>query len=247
MSLLNYFLRLCSIQILFIESKSIERLVIRCLVPTEPFPDSILNGLGYIINIIVLLCKRIIHRYSKNLPVQLSIINHGKHSKRFDFSDRSHCQCLGTNFNDIDRIIISKNFELGMFLIGILPRLWKTTVVPEDGSVVITKFSFLHILRNWVRFFLCGNLHLGLGHLGDLHYHVVPLFSLERDVVPGRDDSLVILELKTERLSGSFSSLLGGYSEKSSSRDGSCASITDGSKRESIRRSGKGKEGDSGK
>ena len=56
MRLFNDLTSLLCIEPFLIESKSIQRLIIWCLVPPEPFTNAILDSGWYIINIIVFLC-----------------------------------------------------------------------------------------------------------------------------------------------------------------------------------------------
>jgi hypothetical protein len=100
---------------------------------------------------------------------------------------------------------------LHQLTVGVLPGLGKAAVVPEDGAVVVAKIALLDVLGDGVVGFLCGDLHLGLGHLGNLNDHVVPAVPLEGDVVPGADGGTILaLEVEAEGLGGGLSGLLGG-------------------------------------
>mmetsp|Transcript_13462 Transcript_13462/g.17009 ORF Transcript_13462/g.17009 Transcript_13462/m.17009 type:complete len:248 (-) Transcript_13462:258-1001(-) len=221
MRLLNHLLTLCGTQKLFIKSKSIKRLVIWSLVPPEPLPNTILYGLGHIIDIIVLLGERIIDRDGKDLPIELTIVNHGEYTKWLDLGDTSHVERLGANFDNINRIIVTKDLELRVFLIRILPCLWQTSVVPEDWSVVITEIALLYVLCNRVGFFLGGDFHLGLGHFRNFDYHVVPLVALERDVVPwGDGGSISVFEAEAEGFGSGLTGDFGGDGEECGSEGG---------------------------
>mmetsp|Transcript_10796 Transcript_10796/g.16458 ORF Transcript_10796/g.16458 Transcript_10796/m.16458 type:complete len:292 (+) Transcript_10796:96-971(+) len=212
MSLLNNLPSTLGIQPLLIKSKPIQRLIIGSLVPTEPFPNSILDSIGHIINIIVFLGKFIISRNGNHLPVQFPIINHGNHTKRLDLRDGSHGNSLGSNLDNINGIIIPEALELRVFLVGVLPSLGDASVVPEDGAVVIAKLSLFHVLRDGVVGFLGGYLHLGLGHFGNFNDGVVGALgiSLEGDVVPGGNGGVTLGEGKAEGFRGGFSGGFGG-------------------------------------
>jgi len=138
---------------------------------------------------------------------------------------------------------IPENLKLGVLLIRILPGLGKTSVIPEDRSVVITKVSLLDVLSDGVGLLLGSDLHLRLGHLRDLYNHVVSLLPLKRDVMPWGDLLVSFLEVKTEGLGSGLSSLLGGNSEKSSSAEGSSSGDTDGGG-PCVSGPGKGEEGE---
>jgi len=68
MSLLNNLRRLLGIQPFFIKAKSIQWLIIRCLVPPKPFSNPILDSSGDIGYIIVFLRKFIIGGNNYDLP-----------------------------------------------------------------------------------------------------------------------------------------------------------------------------------
>ena len=93
-----------NIEVLLVESERVERLVIRGLVPSEPFSDSVLDGIRDIIDVVVFLGKRIVDGDSDNLPVQFTIINHGQDTEGLDFLDGSHLEGGSSNFDNIDRI-----------------------------------------------------------------------------------------------------------------------------------------------
>lgn len=94
--------------------------------------------------------------------------------------------------------------------VGVLPGLGKTSVVPEDGAVVVAEVALLDILGDGVVGLLGGDLHLGLGHLGDLNDHVVAAVALEGDVVPGADGGTALaLEVEAEGFRGVLAGLLG--------------------------------------
>ena len=77
--------------------------------------------------------------------------------------------------------------------------------------MVVTEVALLDVLGDGVVLLLGGDLHLGLGHLGDLDDHVVSPVALEGDVVPGAEGGTVLsLEVETEGLGGGLAGLLGG-------------------------------------
>mmetsp|Transcript_27018 Transcript_27018/g.46077 ORF Transcript_27018/g.46077 Transcript_27018/m.46077 type:complete len:267 (-) Transcript_27018:55-855(-) len=201
-----------SIQPFLIKSKSIQWLLIGGLVPPEPFTNTILNSVGDIIDVIVFLSKFVICGNGNDLPVQFTIINHGKHTQWLDLLDGSHIQGLGSNLNNINRIIITEALQLGVLLVGVLPSLGKASVVPEDGAVVIPEDSLLDVLRDGVVGFFGGDLHLGLGHFGDFNDGIVGSIrgSLEGDVVPGGDGGIALVEGKTEGFGGGLAGGGGG-------------------------------------
>mmetsp|Transcript_7880 Transcript_7880/g.11331 ORF Transcript_7880/g.11331 Transcript_7880/m.11331 type:complete len:293 (+) Transcript_7880:64-942(+) len=204
------------IEELLVESKSVKGLVIRGLVPTEPFPNTILNCIRNIIDITVFRGQRIIDSNGNNLPVKFTIINHGQNTKRFDLRERSHSKRFASNLNNIDRIVVTENLELRVLLVGVFPGLGDAAVVPEDGSVVITKVSLLDILGNGVALFLCGDLHFSLGHLRDFHKHVVAVTRLVRNIMPRGNITIFALEFEAEAFGGFFSNNFSGNGEKSS-------------------------------
>mmetsp|Transcript_23214 Transcript_23214/g.34623 ORF Transcript_23214/g.34623 Transcript_23214/m.34623 type:complete len:232 (-) Transcript_23214:251-946(-) len=210
MCLLDDLLGLLSIKVFLIKSKSVEGLVIRCLVPTEPLANTRKNSIRNIINVVVFSSKRIIGGDSNDLPVKFSIVNHCDASESLDFNDAAAVDGLGANLDNIDGIVISKDLELGVLLIGVLPSLGKASVVPEDGAVVVPELSLLDVLGDRVVLLLGGNLHLSLGVLGNLYNHVVcSVLSLEGNVVPGGDYGIVGLETEAVGLSLGLSCYLG--------------------------------------
>lgn len=97
-----------------------------------------------------------------------------------------------------------------MLLVGILPSLGKATVVPEDGPVVVAELALLDVLGDGVGRLLGGNLHLGLGVLGDFSQHVVDSsLSSEREVVPGGDLLAAGLEVEAVALGADLAADLG--------------------------------------
>jgi len=99
-----------------------------------------------------------------------------------------------------------------VFLIGVLPGLGEAAVVPEDGSVVIPQFALLHVLSDGVVGLFGCNFHLGLGHFGDLNDSVVSALgaALQRDVVPGGNGGVALVEGETEGFRGGLSAGGGG-------------------------------------
>ena len=71
MGLLNNLIGGLDIQPLLIKSESVQRLIIRGLVPPEPLTDTILNGIRNIIDVIVFLSKIIISGNSNDLHRQI--------------------------------------------------------------------------------------------------------------------------------------------------------------------------------
>mmetsp|Transcript_4872 Transcript_4872/g.3111 ORF Transcript_4872/g.3111 Transcript_4872/m.3111 type:complete len:232 (-) Transcript_4872:72-767(-) len=202
MCLLNDLLGLLSIKVFLIKSKSVEGLVIRCLVPTEPLANTRKNSIRNIINVVVFSSKRIIGGDSNDLPVKFPIVNHCNASESLDFDDAAAVDGLGADLDNVDGIVISKDLELGVLLVGVLPSLGKASVVPEDGAVVVPELSLLDVLGDRVVLLLGGNLHLSLGVLGNLYNHVVcSVLSLEGNVVPGGDHGIVGLETEAVGLS----------------------------------------------
>mmetsp|Transcript_31072 Transcript_31072/g.56376 ORF Transcript_31072/g.56376 Transcript_31072/m.56376 type:complete len:264 (+) Transcript_31072:262-1053(+) len=253
MGLFNNLTSRLGIQPFLIKAKSIQGLVIRCLVPSEPFTDTILDGVRDIINIIVFLSELVIDGNGNNLPVQFAIINHGNHTQRLDLRNRSHSNSLGTNLNNINGIIITKALQLGVLRVGILPSLGKTSIVPEDGTVVITKLALLNILCDGIVGFFRGDLHFGLGHFWDFNDGIVGSIggSLEGDIMPGGDGGLALAEGKAERFGVGLSGGVSGVAVEDGGGDG--AGGTDG--REGSGRGGapcrgcgggEGQEGDGG-
>mmetsp|Transcript_16723 Transcript_16723/g.48018 ORF Transcript_16723/g.48018 Transcript_16723/m.48018 type:complete len:323 (-) Transcript_16723:7-975(-) len=207
----NDLLGLGGIEELLIETEAVEGLVVGGLVPAEPFPDTVLDGIGDVVNVVVLLGERVVDGNGNDLPVQLAVIDHGKDAEGLDLGDSSHLQGLGTDLDNINRIVIAEHLELRVLLVGVLPGLGKAAVVPEDGAVVVAEVALLDVLGNGVVGLLGGDLHLGLGHLGDLDDHVVAAVPLEGDVVPGADGGAVLsLEVEAEGLGGGLAGLLDG-------------------------------------
>merc|ERR1712003_543325 len=107
----------------FVESEFVEWLVIGGLVPSEPFSDSGLDGLGDILDVVVFLGERIIDGNGNNLPVQFAIVDHSENTKNLDFVDASGIEGLGSDFDNIDRIVVTHDFQLGVLDVGVFPSL----------------------------------------------------------------------------------------------------------------------------
>ena len=76
--------------------------------------------------------------------------------------------------------------------------------------MVVAEVALLDILGDGVVGLLGGDLHLGLGHLGDLDDHVVAAVALEGDVVPVADGGTALaLEVEAEGFRGVLAGLLG--------------------------------------
>mmetsp|Transcript_24469 Transcript_24469/g.50376 ORF Transcript_24469/g.50376 Transcript_24469/m.50376 type:complete len:255 (+) Transcript_24469:389-1153(+) len=206
MRLPNNLLRHLRIQPLLIEPKSIQGLIIRSLIPAEPLPNSVLHGRGNVVDIIVLLGQLVVGGNANDLPIQLSVVDHGQDSQRLHLRHGSHGQSLGTDLHHVNGIVVPEAFQFGMFLVGILPRLREASVVPKDWSVVVAKFSLFDILGDGVVFLLGGHLHFGFGHLGDFDDGVVGSLrgAVEGDVVPGGDGGVAGGEGEAEGLGGFF-------------------------------------------
>ena len=90
------------------------------------------------------------------LPIQFAIVIHSKYTRRLNLRHCAHGQSLGTNLNNINRIVVTESLQLRVLLVGILPCLGKAAIVPEYMSMVISKLSLLDILRSWIiGFFGC--------------------------------------------------------------------------------------------
>ena len=59
------------VQPLLVESESVQRLIVRCLVPPEPFPDAVLDGRGYIVDVVVFLGEFVVGRDDDDLCIIL--------------------------------------------------------------------------------------------------------------------------------------------------------------------------------
>ena len=129
-------------------------------------------------------------RLPPHLPIQFAIVDHGDHPQRLDLDDGTHGERPRSDLDDVDGIVIPEALQFRMLLVGVLPRLGQATVIPEDRSVVIAELPLLDVLGDGVVRFLRRDLHLRLGHLGDLDHGVVRALGrrrLEGDVVPGGD------------------------------------------------------------
>lgn len=90
-----------------------------------------------------------------------------------------------------------------MVSIQVKTHLGESTVVPDVavvGEAVAdeSEFALLDVLLDGVEGLLLGDLHLGVGPSGDLDDHVqdaIVEICEERDVVEGRDDVAVVLDV----------------------------------------------------
>ena len=86
------------------------------LVPAEPLADASQHGLGNIVNVVVLLGQLVVDGDGQNLPVELTVVNHGEDAKGLDLGDGSHLEGLGADLDDVDRIVVAEDLELGVLL-----------------------------------------------------------------------------------------------------------------------------------
>jgi hypothetical protein len=120
-----------------------------------------------------------------------------------------------SDLTDIERVVVTLGLGLGVLLVGVLPGLGESTIVPDVPVVGETvphesELSLLDVLLDGVEGFLLGNLHLGVGPSGNLDDHVqdgLGLVGEEGDVTARRRwcacqtiDRLV--EKATTRLAG---------------------------------------------
>ena len=86
-----------------------------------------------------------------------------------------------------------------MLDVGVLPCLWQASVVPKNGTVIISELALLDILSDGVGLFLGRYFHLSLGVLRDLVDEVEKISGgLQWDVVPWGDGLAVVGEEYTE-------------------------------------------------
>ena len=116
MRLFDNLLGLSGVKVLLVEAEAVEGLVIGSLVPAEPLTDTILDGVGDVIDVFVLLGKGVVDCDCKNLPVELAVVNHSEDAKGFDLGDGAHFESLGADLDDVDGIVIAKDLKLGVLL-----------------------------------------------------------------------------------------------------------------------------------
>ena len=135
--LIDNFLGGGNIEVLLVESERVEGLVIRGLVPSEPFSDSVLDGIRNVINVVVFLGKRIVDGNGENLPVQFTVVNHGQDTEGLDFLDGSHLEGRSSDFDNIDRIVITETSQFRVLDVGVFPSLGKASCSDKDKRIEV--------------------------------------------------------------------------------------------------------------
>jgi hypothetical protein len=95
----------------------------------------------------------------------------------------------------------------------IFPSLRDSTIVPIDGTVIITKFALFRVLSNGIEFFFGGNFKFRFGIFGNLCYETIFIKGLIRNIMPGGNlFSFFILKMNSKFL-GSSGTAVSGTSE----------------------------------
>jgi len=151
-----------------------------------------------ILNVVQLWGQGVIDIDYNDLPVGLAFIEEGHDAKNFNLLDLTNVAKLLADLADIQRVVVTASFGLGVGLVGVFPRLRESTIVPDvtmvgEAIANVTQSALFDILFDGVKGLFFTDLHLGVGPAGNLDDHVenaVVLVGEERDVVPWADGGL---------------------------------------------------------
>merc|ERR1712007_17401 len=129
MSLLNHLYCMGTVYWPLLETESVWWCSIGCLTPTKPLKHT--GNISWesrlqVVDVLHLGCMRVRFVNGKNLPIKLTIIiKHGKGTKNVD--SHNVTLVLGTlpSLHNIQRVMVTKSVEHGMFDSGVLPILGK--------------------------------------------------------------------------------------------------------------------------
>jgi hypothetical protein len=166
--------------------------------------------------------ERVVDVDDDDLPVGLTLVQEGHDSEDLDLPEKTSvetrvrlrplCKDLALQRGDlnsldltdvsdglsdlanVERVVVTLGLGLGVLLVGVLPGLGESTVVPDVTVVGETvphesELSLLDVLLDGVEGFLLGDLHLGVGPSGNLDDHVqdgLGLVGEEGDVTARR-------------------------------------------------------------
>jgi len=185
--------------VLTIESEIVLGLAIWDLVGSEPF-----SGVGEVawlkvfnvFEVVDLVSELVFDVDADDLPVGLSFVDHGEDTESFDLDDFTSSRNSGTDFADINGVVVTTFVSVLVNVLGVLPGLGDATVVPWVSSLGVnigdvSEVALLDVLLDGVHFFLGCDFHLGIGPAGHFNNHVVDLvlgISERGNVVEGTDD-----------------------------------------------------------
>mmetsp|Transcript_39980 Transcript_39980/g.66562 ORF Transcript_39980/g.66562 Transcript_39980/m.66562 type:complete len:206 (+) Transcript_39980:297-914(+) len=139
MDLVNDLQRILLAFVLAIECKRILRLPISCLVHLEPLANLIQLCLPFlcssqIFHSLQTTGPRVIHINGNDLPIRLTLINHGQAAQYLHLVDGSHGQTVGADLHKINRICITHTTCVRVRLIGVLKRLRDQPIIERDPT-----------------------------------------------------------------------------------------------------------------
>mmetsp|Transcript_26791 Transcript_26791/g.58382 ORF Transcript_26791/g.58382 Transcript_26791/m.58382 type:complete len:309 (+) Transcript_26791:69-995(+) len=197
---------------LIVEAVLVGGLAVGDLVVTEPGADGI-DGAGELLldigNVVAGSGLLVAGVDGDDLPVKLTIVDHGKDAQGLHLDDRAHGVGLGANLHNVNGVVVTEHaLNLVVLVGGVLPGQGEHAVVPVDVVGVVTELALLHVLLDGGALLVGGNLHLGLGLLGDLDDGVKgAIVVVQGDIVP-RGDGLLALGEEDAVLGGRERALL---------------------------------------
>jgi len=188
------------------ESKSVLGLAVGNLVNPEPFvggSDQAREVPFHVLYVVELAGKRIGDIHHDHFPIGLALIQESHDTEDLNLLDLSDISNLLADLADIQRIIVASRLRLSMRHVGIFPCLREGAVVPDvpvmrEAVADEAQSALFDVLLDRVERLLLGYLHLGIGptrHLDDHVEDAIGLVSKEGDVVEGRQDSEVVLNV----------------------------------------------------
>jgi len=187
------------------EGKSVLGLSVGNLVDPEPLirgADKTRKVPLDILDIVQLGGQGVLDIDDDDLPIGLSFVKESHDAEDLDLLDLTNVSDLLADLADIEGIVVTLGFGLGVHLRRVFPSLGEGTVVPDVAMVGeavphVAQLSSLDVLLDGIERLLLGDLHLRVGPSRNLHNHVedaLVLVSEEGDVMERRDDRAILLD-----------------------------------------------------
>lgn len=168
-SLRHHILRKSRVLSLAVECELIFRLAVRHFVELEPFDrgsEESREELFNILDVVELIGDWVINVDGQKLPVSLSLVDQCECSQNLDLHNVSAVGYAMTDLANVNRIVIALAAGGLIDVIGVLPGLRQSTVVPDVALVRenvghIAQFSLFDVLLDWIERLVQGDLKAG--------------------------------------------------------------------------------------
>lgn len=116
-------------------------------------------------NVVGLVCLWVIDIDGDNFPIGFTFIDQTNDSEYFNLYNLTMFGDSWTDFNDINRIVITFGIGWRIYVARIFPCLWKCTVVPDVTMVWeciwnVTEFTVFGVLLDWIEDFVAWDLKI---------------------------------------------------------------------------------------